>query len=534
VFRSQDRGTSWERISPDLTRQISRDELPLQGKVQPADAIDLHASTAMYGNTHSLAVSPRKRGLIAAGTDDGLIQVSRNDGRSWQRSDSFPGVPDMMKVAMVTWSPSAEGTLFAVFDGHKDNDFKPYVVRSDDYGVSWKNITANLPETGSTRSVTVHPRNGELIFVGTDFGVYASRDGGGHWMSLGSGLPTNSVQGVVVHPRENDLVIGTHGRGFWVLDELSLLETLTPEIIAGHSYLAPPRPATQIRDLNRGRKSFGHSYWTAPNPPRGAILDYWIGDSAVEQPVTVEVLDRRGEVLHRIAESVAERGAHRVVWDLRYEAPPSDSASSWRKPLGRFVLPGDYKVRLTVGDQTHTQSLRVRKDPALSVSTRELRDRERTLALQAQLLTAAYHVGKAVDAGAEQIQALREELKAGSGGPALLARAQEAADNIQGLHIALRGEELGTAQQETSLPLADLSLRLYRSTESWSSAPSPEQRRLTQSVHRDLSQLLTELQPLLDDVLPALRASATQAGVTWPADALPGPLPENLIPPYRD
>ncbi|MDJ0940441.1 MAG: hypothetical protein QNJ00_11830, partial [Woeseiaceae bacterium] len=531
VFRSEDRGTSWERISPDLTRQVSRDDLPLQGKIQEPGTIDLHASTALYGNLHSLSVSTLKRGLIAAGTDDGLIQVSRDDGRNWRRSDSFPGVPEQMKVGMVAWSSTEEGTLYAVFDGHKDNDFRPHIVRSDDFGATWTNITSDMPEFGPTRSIAVHPRRGELLFVGTDFGIFFSRDGGGHWLPLRAGLPTNSVQGVVVHPRENDLVIGTHGRGFWVLDNLGLIESLTPEVVASHSYLSPQRRATQIRDGRRGRRNMGHSYFTAENPPRGAIIDYWIGDSAVDQPVTIEVLDRRGEVIKRMARNPAERGAHRAVWDLRFEAPPNDGNRPWNTPVGRFVLPGEYQVRLTVGDRVQSQPLSVRRDPAVTVSNRDARDREAVLALQADLLAATYHAGKAADAAVEQTTALLEALSESD--PALREQAQQVADEAKRLHVALRGETLGIAQQETFLPLDDLTLRLYMTTEAWSGAPSPDQRRLTESAHRDLDMVLSALVPFVAETLPALKESAEQAGIDWPADELPTELPDKLIPDIR-
>jgi len=530
IFRSQDRGDSWERISPDLTRQISRDNLPLQGKVQPADAIDLHASTAMYGNTHTLAVSPLRRRLIAAGTDDGLVQVTLNDGKAWRKTERFPGVPEQMKVAMLSWSSTEEGTLYAAFDGHKDNDFKPYLVRSDDYGATWRNVSEGLPEFGSTRSVTVHPRNGDLVFVGTDFGVHASRDGGDHWLPLTAGLPTNSVQGIVVHPRENDLVVGTHGRGFWVLDELSLLESLSSEVVASHSYLAEPRRATQIRDVNRGRGSFGQSYWTADNPPRGAIIDYWIGDAALGEPVTVEVYDEQGELIRRVAESTAERGAQRVIWNLRHEAPPSDSESAWRTPNGRFVLPGDYELRLTVGDQVSTQSLSVRMDPAVNVRSDDRRELEETLALQARLLTASHQAGVAVDASVEQIEALLATLEEQNASNALGSMARSAAAEAERLQVALRGEELGIAQQETYLPLAELTLRLYMTTEAWSGAPSPEQLELTELAQRDLRSLLTELQPFLTTTLPALRERAVAENMTWPDGELPAPLSDDLLP----
>jgi hypothetical protein len=466
------------------------------------------------------------------GSDDGLVHVSRNDGKSWHKTDSFPGVPDMMKVAMIAWSSTAESTLFVAFDGHKDNDFRPHVVRSDDHGASWRNITGDLPEFGSARSITVHPRNEKLVFVGTDFGVYFSRDGGEHWLALSSGLPTNSVQGIVVHPRENDLVIGTHGRGFWVLDELSLLESLTPDVVRGHSYLANPRRATQIRDVNRGRKNFGHSYWAAENPPRGAIIDYWIGDDAVGSKVTVDILDKGDTLVRTIDESSAQRGARRAVWDLRYEAPPSDSDSSWRKPNGRFVMPDEYKVRLTVGDRVHTAPLTVRMDPAIEVANRDRRALENTLSLQAQLLTAAYHAGKAVDASVEQTEALLEAMNEMPANASLAREVRAAVEEAGRLKVALRGEQLGIAQQETYLPLADLVLRLYRTTESWTGSPGDEKRRLTRVAHRDLEKLLTELRPFLSDTLPALKQSVEAAGGAWPADELPAALPDGIVPAY--
>ena len=533
VFKSRDRGDTWERISPDLTRQVSRDALPLQGKVQPADAIDLHSSTALYGNIHSLSVSPLRPGLLAAGTDDGLIQISRDDGRTWRKTETMPGVPKMMKVAMVAWSPTKEGTLYAVFDGHQDNDFRPYAVRSDDYGQSWRNITADLPAFGPTKSIAAHPKNGELVFVGTDFGVYFSRDGGGHWLPLRSGLPTNSVQGILVHPRENDLVIGTHGRGFWVLDQLNLIEALTPEIVRADSYLAPPRRGTQIRDAERGRKNTGHTYFTTANPPRGAIIDYWIGTGGVGKPVTVEVLDGRGTVIRTLATATAARGAHRLVWDLRFETPANGNESSWRKPQGRFVVPGTYRVRLTVGDRVHTQPLDVRLDPAVQLSSSDSARREETLSRQARLVTATYEAGKAVDASVTQTNALLKALRDAKADRALIARAEAAAKEAARLNVVLDGEELGVAQQETFLPLAELALRLYMSTEEYPAAPDAAQLQLTDHA-RDMTALLyRDLGSLVSERLPALKKAAADAGIAWPANDLPQLPNGDLVPAAR-
>ncbi|WP_303808221.1 sialidase family protein [Sandarakinorhabdus limnophila] len=518
VFRSRDRGDTWERISPDLTRQLSRDALPLQGKIQPANAIDLHSSTALYGNTHSLSVSTMRPGLLAAGTDDGLIQVSRDDGRTWVKSSVFPGVANQKKVGMVAWSSTNEGTLVAVFDGHQDNDFAPHVVRSDDFGATWRNITADLPAFGPTKSIAVHSKNGELLFVGTDMGVYFSRDGGGHWLPLRSGLPTNSVQGLMVHPRENDLVIGTHGRGFWVLDDINLVEKLTPEVVASHSYLAPLRRGTQIRDVPRGRKNAGNSYFTTKNPPRGAIIDYWLGSAAVGQKVSIEIMDGNGRLVRSLAQPAAARGAQRAVWDLRFEAPPNASMSEYRRMPGRFVMPGTYQVKLTVGEEVHMQPLAVRLDPAISLSAADSAALDAVGATQARLVAATYHANKTLAPGLSQLTATVKALKDAKADRKLVAQAEAALKEAERLNVILNGREEGIAQQETFLPLAELTQRLYTSTQDYSAAPDPAQRQLTASAEADVKTFYKDLGVLVSDTLPAVQNSVTAAGMAWPGE----------------
>lgn len=531
VFRSHDRGDAWDVISPDLTRQIGRDSLPLQGRIQPPEAIDLHASTALFGNISALAVSAALPGLVAAGTDDGLVQVTRNDGAGWNRTERFPGVPDMMKVSALSWSATREGTLFAVFDGHKDNIFSPFVVRSDDFGVTWRNVTGNLPAFGPTRSVAVHPRNGELVFVGSEFGVFFSIRGGGEWLPL-PGFPTVAVHALVVHPRENDLVLGTHGRGFWVLDDLGLLEALSPEVVGTHSQLASPRRATQIRDSNRGRGSVGDTYWTAQNPPRGAILDYWIGDTAEGEGVTLEILDGEGELIAEVAEATGTRGAHRVIWDLRHPAPIGADGQPSRRFRGRFVTPGTYQVRLTVGTHIHTKPLAVRMDPDLRVDQEARRDLDATLALQAKLVGAAAVSGAVVDTLLAHAISVNQTLGSPSTTPAGLvedARTLEARAKAMKVRLSGPGQE-GIAQQETALPLATITSRLYTSTEAWTGLPTADQSWLTKRTHAEMVDLLADLRSLLNDVLPRIRRAMTEAGIPWPAGDAPF-LPENLLPP---
>ncbi len=534
VFRSRDRGDSWQVVSPDLTRGLSRDSLPLQGRIQPADAIDLHASTALYGNVSTLSVSSLRPGLVAAGTDDGLVQVTRDDGQSWHRSARFPGVPERTKASTVAWSSTREGTLFAAFDGHKDDVYRPLVVRSDDYGVTWRDISGNLPEFGPVRSVAVHPRNGDLVFVGTEFGVFFSNRGGDRWLRLGSGLPVVAVHAMVVHPRDNDLVLGTHGRGFWVLDDVGLLEALTPEVVAEqHSVSAAPRRATRIRDADRGRGSAGDSYWAAANPPRGAIVDFWIGDAAVGEPVSLEVVDDAGAVVRRLFEepSVA-RGPRRVVWDLRHEAPLAANSRPSSRGRGRFVLPGSYRVRLRVGDRQHERLLTVVTDPALEVAREELLAHDRLVALQARMVGAVAVAGAVIDTLIAQMETVREAVAAsGSAGSALSAQALALGERAQAIRVRLDGlGQGGIAQQETALPLSTLVRQLYSSTESWSGRPTRDQSRITEGALTDLRTLLSGLRILLDDDLPRLRQALTEATLVWPAGDAPV-LVNDLLPP---
>lgn len=532
VFKSTDRGDSWEVISPDLTRQLDHASLPLQGEVQPPDAIDLHASTAVYGNISTLSVSPVAVGTLAVGTDDGLIQVSRNDGGTWHQSDTFPGVPDMMKVSWVTWSANREGTLYAAFDGHKDNVFGPFVVKSDDYGQKWTDITGNLPEFGSSRVIVEHPRNPELLFVGTEVGIFTSFTGGNEWISLQNNLPTVAVHGIVVHPRENDLVIGTHGRGFWILDDIGIFEELTTEVSSSSIHLAQPRPSMQLHDFNRGRRSLGASFFTAPNPPRGAIITYWIGADASQTATVVDILDTDGNRVRRLPAGRGGSGIRRLVWDLRHDPPADPRSQAGRRGLrGFFVMPGEWTVRLTVGEQVHERTLVVEPDLLIDRSDADRRLWHDTLASQSSMVG----VARAAEVTAREIvdqvtQALRALESHPDAPSSLVERARALADGARQLLVDLRGpEQSGIAQQEkgkaeTSVPLASLVERLYSTTESWTGPPTADQARLTRWAYDRLVTVAVNLDRLAQEEMPALRRELDYAGVVWtPGRALSAP-----------
>ena len=221
LFRSNDRGDTWTTISPDLTRAIDRNKLPMRGTIPDSNALGRNEGTADFGNITTTDESPLKAGVLAVGSDDGLVQVTPDGGKTWTRTEHFPGVPDTTYVSHVVLSGANEGTVYATLDGHRSNDFKPYVMKSTDFGKTWVSITGNLPDGGPVQVVREHPHQPNLLFAGTEFGVYFSIEGGSHWTQLTAGLPGVPVWDLVIQPRADDLILGTHGRGIYILDDLT-------------------------------------------------------------------------------------------------------------------------------------------------------------------------------------------------------------------------------------------------------------------------------------------------------------------------
>ena len=276
IYRSDDRGNSWKAVSPDLSRGLDRNQLEVMGKVQRVDAVSKNRSTSPYGNVVALSESPLQEGLIYAGTDDGLIQVTEDGGASWRRIESFPHIPDMTYVSSLCASRHDSGRVYACFDAHKDGDFDPYVLRSDDKGQSWTRVAGDLPERNVCYSIVEDHVSPELLFIGTEFGAFVSINGGERWQKL-KGVPTIAVRDVEIQRRENDLVLATFGRSFYVLDDYSPLRSLIGE--AQKSVFAPIKPALRYVRTTRGRGSLGASSYAAPNPTFGAVFTYRIDEA---------------------------------------------------------------------------------------------------------------------------------------------------------------------------------------------------------------------------------------------------------------
>ena len=391
LFRSDDRGDSWTAVSPDLTRDLDRNRLPVMGRIWGVDSVSKNRSTSFYGTIVALSESPLVEGLLYVGTDDGLVQVSEDGGENWRKIDSFPGVPERTYVNRLEASLHDADTVYAAFNNHKSADFKPYVLKSTDRGATWTSISGDLPERGSVYSLAEDGENPDLLFAGTEFGLFVTLDGGGKWMRLKSGLPTVAVRDLAIQRRENDLVVGTFGRGFYVLDDYTPLRHASREAFEQEAVLFPAKDAWMYFPEYplgmRGKAFQGDSYFIAPNPPFGAVFTYYLkegfktrkekrreeekkiakegGDvlypswedlraEDLEEKPAVELIvrDDSGAEVRRVAGKTG-KGIHRVAWDLRYPASnpvrtrpfPTDNPF-FSPPTGPMAVPGTYTVEL--------------------------------------------------------------------------------------------------------------------------------------------------------------------------------------------
>ena len=392
VFRSDDRGNSWKAISSDLTRQIDRNSLPIMGKVWSADAVAKSVSTSLYGNIVALAESPKKEGMLYAGTDDGLIQVTENGGEAWRKIDKFPGVPERTYVSRLLASQHDAATVYASFENHKNADFAPYILKSSDAGRSWASIKGDLPANGPVLALAEDHINPNLLFAGTEFGLFFTVNGGQKWQRLKTGLPTIAVRDLAIQRQENDLVVGTFGRGIYVLDDYTPLRMLSPELLAQESVLFPVKTAVMYIPTRqyglRGKGFQGDGFYAADNPPFGATFTYYLKDTIKtkkqqrrdaekeatkkntnasypnadqlraeaeeEAPaILLNVADSSGHVIRTLTGPVTQ-GSHRLTWDLRDPAvtlvrprsAENEDDLFREEPSGPLVLPGTYKVSL--------------------------------------------------------------------------------------------------------------------------------------------------------------------------------------------
>ena len=362
LFRSRDHGQTWDRISPDLSTND-----PAKQKQEESGGVTVDNSEAeMHTCIYSISESPKNGQVIWAGTDDGNLQITRDGGKSW--TNVVSNVPGLPKASWVSWVEAGrfeEGTAYAAFDRHTFGDMTPHVFKTTDFGHTWTSIVS--PASGVRgyahviKEDTVSPR---LLFLGTEFGLWISLDGGRQWAQYkGGDFPNVAVRDLVVHPRESDLVLATHGRGIWIIDDISPLRQLTPEILAKDAVFLEGR-APQQRLLANGGWSEGDGAFRGQNPPDAAIITYYQQKRHIFGRMKIEVFDAQGKLIDTLPAN-SRRGISRVEWSMRLKAPtiPPAASASFGAAVGPRVLPGAYTVKMTRGSETFTTHLDVRLDP---------------------------------------------------------------------------------------------------------------------------------------------------------------------------
>lgn len=575
LFQSDDRGDSWRVISGQLSRGLNRDLLPVFGKVQSVDAVARHASTDPYGNSSALAESPKKEGLIYVGTDDGLIQVTEDAGKNWRKLETFPGVPDMSYVSRLLASQHNGNTVYAAFDNHKRSDFAPYLLKSTDAGRSWASIKGNLPANGPVLAIAEDHINPDLLFAGTEFGLFFTVDGGKKWIQLKGGLPTIAVHDLNIQKRENDLVVGTFGRSIYILDNYSPLRSIKPETLAQDAVLFPVKDAMmyiQSQPLGGRGKSFqGESFFTAENPAFGATFTYYLKEplktrkqvrqeaereadrkgagiripsaeelrtEEEEEPPAIifTVTDSTNRVVRRLT-APATVGMNRINWDLRFPAPvlstrqPDPEEEIFvEPPSGPLVMPGKYTVSFarriggTLTPLSSPQEFTVYVEGQAQMNPADratLVDFQQKVARLQRAVTGAVETTNQLKTRIGLIKRALQETPAADAKLSQDAIAIEMrANNIL---RALRGDIAARARNENTPPsIADRVSTIVNDQRMSTSRPTQTQMDHYAIASKDFEQVLAQLRALMEGDLAKLEKAMEIAGAPW----TPGRIPE--------
>jgi len=559
LFRSEDRGDSWRPVSPDLTRNMDRNQLEVMGRVWSVDAVAKNNSTSFYGTIVAVTESPLVEDLIYVGTDDGLIQISEDGGATWRRVDDLPDVPEMTYVNDLEASWHDPNTVYAVLNNHKRGDFAPYVLVSRDRGRSWKSISSDLPSRGSTYTIAEDHLSPNLLFVGTEFGLFTSLDGGGSWLKMKSGIPTIAIRDIEIQRREDDVVAASFGRGFFVLDDYSVLRHLTDELLEQAGHIFPTRDSwmyVRSGPLGGGEKaSQGARLFTAPNPPFGAAFTYFLGESLrtdeqarrkeekalakeggdvrypswdalkredrQEEPgISLVVRTESGEFVRRVAGS-SSSGLHRATWDFRYPGfAPLELGDDGNGPA---ALPGTYTVTLeqrvdgvtTVLAGPEPFEVEVLGTPSLPQA-----DREAKLAFQREagrLQRAVLGAARAAADAADRLEIIKHAVEITPGVEQDLrteVRAMELA--LTDLRELLTGDRTRSRRSEPAMPGIVSRVQTVVGGQ-WSNTASPTGTQREQlALASDLfAGMVEELRQLVDVDLPHLEDRLDAAGVPW-------------------
>lgn len=503
LFISKNRGDTWE-ATDDLTAQQDRDKMPLMGILPDRNTLSRHDGISFYGDITTISESPLKEGLLYVGTDDGNLQVSRDGGKTWKNVlGKVPGVPKYTYVSRVVASQFEEGTVYATFDGHRNDDFKVYVFATADYGENWKSISGNLPAGGTVNVIREHHKNPNLLFVGTERGAYFSIDKGRTWTKIKNDFPIVPVDDIAIHPKENDLVFGTHGRSVWVLDDITPLEQLTEEVIDSPSYLFDMRPATVFNYFSH-KGNLGHKVYVAPNPPFGAMISYYLKEK--EKDVKIVIKNREGQEV-RVLKGTNGPGINRITWDLRYNPPETDPSSDQRqfsRALAPFVLTGEHQVTLSVSGHEMTKSVLVEGDPRIDITFEERKEQHDALFNIYKLNPLLNASTQAVNNLKSEIDNLEKSLKKVPEVPEVVSEQIKSISNeLDDIRKKLMGDPQEGFRGMGSSVSGSLRM-LSRSIGGYTAAPSEKQVQEIKQKSDELTVLIERINKIIDVDIPKL------------------------------
>ena len=553
LFKSANQGDTWTRLGSDLTGGGERIKLQIFGKAPSKETLSLNDGVEHFPCITTISESPLTPNVLWAGTDDGNLQVTRDAGKTWKNVVArVPGLPKGTYVSRIAASKYAEGTAYAVFDGHRANDYNVYIYMTTDYGENWKAIRNGIPNSaGTVHVVREHTRNQNLLFAGTEYGLWASWDRGANWTALKNNFPTVPVDDILVHPRENDLILGTHGRSIWVFDDLTPMEKMSAEIAGSDLTIFDVRPAT-LWHLRLRRWSAGQKMFTANNPPYGAILNYYLKEAVPPEPpkpgadekekaaaaqkkegkVKITILDKDGKVIREM-DGPGKAGVNRTNWDLRYnptaeptpEQLEAQAAGFGFGPRGPLVDPGDYTAKIKAGAKEATQKVIVEGDPRIQVSAE---DRSARRTAMAQL----YDMAKTMAKDRNTMQGLQDALKAARegwkteaakpNGMKVSDEIQKAAEELQKKVDALAEKfirpRMGTGNAGPSLewkpePLPNRVQDLLEELDQFTAAPGGQQIEQLADLAPLVVNASAQVKKLVEEDLAALNKKMNEAGI---------------------
>ncbi|HEV3258441.1 MAG TPA: hypothetical protein VG013_16310 [Gemmataceae bacterium] len=534
LFRSSDGGRHWDAVSPDLTRNDKSKQKWSGGPITGDNT-----GVEYYGTIFAIAESPRQAGVLWAGSDDGLVHVSTDDGKHWSDvTKNIPGMPEWGTVSCIEASPFDAGTADVVVDAHKLDDTHPYLYRTGDYGKTWAKLSAGLPQDVYLHVVREDPRRKGLLYAGTERGVVFSTDGGAAWQELKLNLPTVAVPDLVV--KGDDLVVGTNGRSVWVFDDLTPVRTMSPRVAARPVHAFPVQPAVRWRY---------HEEVDAPqqkqegqNPPAGAVINYFLKNRP-KSPISLEILDARGATVRTLS-SIAEPdelpaddpdapekkpkktvltthpGVNRVVWDLCYAGAvkiPGAKVDAGDPKEGPLVSPGEYTLKLTVGDQAVTGSVTVNLDPRLHLSPAELEEQRKFVLAVRNDISRLSGMVVQIRAVRNQLAGRDELLKDNPQAAPLVKSAQGLIGKLDALEARLHNPKAEItydilAQRGGARLYSQLAF-LYESARDSDGPPTQGMREVYDEERRELQELGRELSGLLTGDLAKLAETARRLGI---------------------